>query len=98
MPVTPQTSCRSDLARLCFFASYIMDKIRSPSFKCTAALTRHLRVFGRRLEVIIFVVLVIFGGELLSGLGKVNLGTAGAATAINNVVQVNFLHAVLLLA
>lgn len=46
--------------------------------------------------LVVFLVLVIVHGSLLSSPGVVNLGTASAASALNNVVQINLLQAILI--
>lgn len=50
-----------------------------------------------RLEVVIILILVVVGGVLLGRLGKVDDTAAGAAAALDDVVEVNLLEAVLLL-
>lgn len=59
------------------------------------SLTRHLGVLGRRLKVVIVLVVLVVGGVLGGGLGKVDFGTAGSAAALDNVVQVDLVGAVL---
>lgn len=46
--------------------------------------------------VVVLILIVVLHGRLLSGSGVVDLGTAGAASSLNNVVQVNLLEAVLI--
>ncbi|PNP41096.1 hypothetical protein TGAMA5MH_06966 [Trichoderma gamsii] len=56
------------------------------------SLTLHLGVLVGRLEVlVVFLVLIVVHGSLLSSPGVVNLGTASATSALNNVVQINLL-------
>jgi hypothetical protein len=57
-------------------------------------LARHLGILIRRLEIIIIFVVIIISGMLFCSLGKVDLLAAGAR-AVNNVVEVNLLQAVL---
>lgn len=65
----------------------------------SVALAGHLGVLllllSRR-EIIIIILIVVVDGSLLGGLGEINLGSASAAAALNNVVKVNFLQAILI--
>lgn len=60
-------------------------------------LTRHLGVLSGRLKVVvILLIFIIVGGVLLGGLDEVNLRASCAASAFDNVVQVNLLETVLI--
>jgi hypothetical protein len=52
----------------------------------------------RGLKVVIVVFVLLVGGILLSSLGKVNLCAASTTATFYNVVKVNFLHAVFVVA
>lgn len=46
--------------------------------------------------VVILILIVVLHGRLLSGSGVVDLCTAGAASSLNDVVQVNLLETILI--
>lgn len=52
---------------------------------------------GRLKVVVVFLVLLV-GGVLLGSLGEINLCASGATAALDNVAQVNLLHAVFVVA
>ena len=61
----------------------------SASWKILASLTGHLSILASRLELFIVLLIALLSRMLLGSLGKVNLGSAGAATALDDVVQVD---------